>query len=229
MNVQDFSGGSFGSAIMADGPNGTYFVNYGFRTAYLGGAVSECGAPTDLAHSYNGGTRQDFVSCYMTWTSSAGVQVFQGCVNYGVNQTGPGDCSGNFAVTMGNWNSGSPHGLFGRELWAWGTGTSTDDHIVRYFFPNLSSGRGYQIQAYIPNDFATANAHYRIQDGTGIADVHINQNPISNAWVTIGYGCPGDLTGTGNNDLIVLLENDGNSGLQIGADAVRVTVTSIAC
>lgn len=229
-NVQDFNGGSLGPAVMTDGPDGAFFVNDAFRTSYISqGWSSFCGPATDNGHGYNSGTRQDFTGCYMTWTSSAGVQVFpSGCVSYGINQTGPGDCSGNFTAAEGSWSSGTPHGLFGRELWAWGTGTAAADHVVQYRFPNLNPGDGYQIQAYIPNDFATANAHYRIVDKTGSTNLNINQNPISNSWVTIGYGCPGNFS-DGNNEIWVLLLNDGNSGLQIGADAIRVTDAGITC
>jgi lysophospholipase L1-like esterase len=80
--AEDFSGGAAGPALMVEGPKGTFYVNLGFRTTYLSGANAQaCGAPTDLAYASAGGTRQDFVSCYLTWTSSGGVVVHPAAAN----------------------------------------------------------------------------------------------------------------------------------------------------
>jgi hypothetical protein len=74
--VQDVEGGAYGPAIIMDGSPGTYFINYGFRTAYLSGSNhSTCEFPTDNAYSYGSGTRQDFQGCYMTWDPTNGVVV----------------------------------------------------------------------------------------------------------------------------------------------------------
>ena len=129
-NVQDFTGGSFGPAVMVDGPQGTFFVNYGFRTAYIsGGYNSTCLAPTDNAYSYGGGTRQDFVNCYMTWTSSTGVVVHgpnpNTCTNYGGStMTGPNACVGFYTGSV--WFSGHGVGLFGQEIWTYSNGNVVD-------------------------------------------------------------------------------------------------------
>jgi hypothetical protein len=100
-NVEDFTGGSAGPAIFVDGPHGVaYYVNGGFRTSYItGGYAKTCLAPTDNAYAYAGGTRQDFVNCYMTWTSSGGVVVHgpnpTSCTDYGGStETGPNACVG---------------------------------------------------------------------------------------------------------------------------------------
>ena len=123
-NVQDYTGGSFVPAVMVDGPYGTFFVNYGFRTSYIsGGYAATCLAPADNAYSYNGGTWQDFANCYMTWTPAGGVVVHlpaaATCTNSGgPTITGPNACAG-FATSAGTWFSGGGVGLYGqRGFWA---------------------------------------------------------------------------------------------------------------
>lgn len=223
-NVQDFAGGSLGPAIIVDGPHGTYFVNYGFRNAYINqGWSATCGPPTDNAHDANGGTQQDFVGCYMTWTSSAGVIVHTGCASYGANTTGPDDCAGSFTAPDGTWNSGGGHGLLGREIWTYVSGSSQITADAQYVFPNLTAGQKYQVQAYIPDIDATAYAHYRMN---GASDVYIDQYPAINAWVNLGYECPANFYNLPNS-IIVALFNDGGanhniSRPQVGADAIRV-------
>lgn len=229
-NVQDFTGGSFGPAVMVDGPKGTFFVNYGFRTAYIsGGYNSTCLAPTDNAYSYGGGTRQDFVNCYMTWTSSTGVVVHgpnpNTCTNYGGStMTGPNACVGFYTGSV--WFSGHGVGLFGQEIWTYSNGNVVDS-TAHYSLSGLDTTRAFQLQAYIPNNYSDApNAHYHYcSPGGGCADGYVNQNNYTNQWANFGYVCTTDGTAT-----IVLSDDGGNpSGSIIGADAIRAVRTGIIC
>ena len=72
--VQDFDGGSIGPCAIFD----TGFrVQMGFWQTYLqGDNHSRLRFPSSDEYSHAGGTRQDFQGGYMTWTPSAGVQVF---------------------------------------------------------------------------------------------------------------------------------------------------------
>jgi lysophospholipase L1-like esterase len=238
-DVEDFSNGSFGPATLVDGPNGTYFVNYGFRTAYIsGGYASTCLAPTDNAYSYAGGTRQDFVNCYMTWTSAGGVVVHgpnpTTCTNYGGSTiTGPNACTGFFTAppsgqpASGNvWYSGGGVGLDGQELWTYGNGT-TATSTAHYSLSGLATARASQLQAYIPDGHADAShAHYHFcTPSGGCADGYVNQNDYTNQWATFGTVCTSDGTAT------IALADDGGDAYpaEVGADAIRAVPTGIAC
>ncbi len=229
-NVQDFTGGSFGPAVMVDGPRGTFFVNYGFRTAYIsGGYNSTCLAPINNAYGYGNGTRQDFVNCYMTWTSSGGVVVHgpnpSTCTNYGGStMTGPNACVGFYTGSV--WFSGHGVGLFGQEIWTYSNGNVVDS-TAHYSLSGLDTTRAYQLQAYIPNNYSDApNAHYHYcSPGGGCADGYVNQNNYTNQWAIFGAVCTTDGTAT-----IVLSDDGGNpSGSIIGADAIRAVRTGIVC
>jgi hypothetical protein len=238
-NVQDFSGGSFGSAILVDGPQGSYFVNGGFRTSYIGGGYSStCLAPTDNAYSSGGGTRQDFVNCYMTWTSAGGVVVHgpnpTTCTDYGGSTlTGPNACVGFTTApppgkpASGNvWFSGHGVGLYGQEIWTYGNGTvatSTADYTLY----GLDTTRAYHLEAYIPNNYSDAShAHYHFCGAAdGCADGYVNQNNYTNAWATFGTAC------TTNGIMTIVLADDGGDvyPVIVGADAIRAVPTGIVC
>lgn len=229
-NVQDFTGGSFGPAILVDGPQGGYFVNYGFRTSYISGGYSKtCLAPTDNAYAYGGGTRQDFVNCYMTWTSSTGVVVHgpnpATCTDYGGStMTGPNACVGFYTGSV--WFSGHGVGLYGQEIWTYSNGNVVDS-TAHYSLSGLDTTRASQLQAYIPNNYSDApNAHYHYcSPGGGCADGYVNQNNYTNQWASFGYVCTTDGTAT-----IVLSDDGGNpSGSLVGADAIRAVRTGIVC
>jgi hypothetical protein len=230
-NAQDYTGGSFGPAVLVDGPDGTFFVNYGFRTSYVsGGYSSTCLAPTDNAYSYNGGTRQDFVNCYMTWTSAGGVVVHgpapATCTNYGgPTITGPNACTG-FAAPAGTWFSGDGVGLHGQEIWTYGHGT-VQDSSVTYTLSGLDTSHAWQLQAYIPNEHSDATkAHYHYcSPGGGCADTYLNQQNYTNAWANIGMVC------TSNGSATVVLSDNGgdNYPLEVGADAIHAVRTGYAC
>lgn len=241
-DVEDFAGGAAGPAIMVNGPDGTYFVNYGFRTAYLGGAANSCGPPTDLAHDAGtSGTRQDFVNCSMTWNVPTGTGVTvqgtsspAGCTSYGAATiTGPNACYGFTTAppagkpASGNvWYSGGGVGLFGQELWTYANGTVATSTAV-YQLSGLGITNVYQLQAYIPNNDADAShAHYHYcAPGGGCADGYVNQNNFTNQWATFGATCSTDGTAT------ITLADDGGDVYPavVGADAIRAVRTSLAC
>jgi hypothetical protein len=232
-NVQDFTGGSFGPAVMVDGPQGTFFVNYGFRTAYIsGGYNSTCLAPINNAYGYSNGTRQDFVNCYMTWTSSGGVVVHgpspTSCTDYGGTlMTGPNACIG-FTIpsNSGAWFSGSGVGLFGKEIWTYGNGTTRDSYAV-YTLHGLDTTHAYTLQAYIPNGYSDAShAHYHYcGTNDGCADGYVNQNNFTNAWASFGTVCTTD-----GNATITLADDGGDVyPAVVGADAIRGVRTGIVC
>ena len=238
-NVQDFNGGSFGPAVMVDGPQGSYFVNYGFRTAYVGGGYAKtCLAPVNNAYSYAGGTRQDFVNCYMTWTSAGGVVVHgpnpTTCTDYGGStMTGPNGCVGFHTApppgkpASGNvWFSGKGVGFKGQEIWTYANGTVATSTAV-YNLSGLNTATASQLQAYIPNNYSDAShAHYHYcSPGGGCADGYVNQNNFTNAWATFGAVCTTDGTAT------ITLADDGGDTYPaiVGADAIRAVHTGIAC
>jgi hypothetical protein len=238
-NVEDFTGGSFSPAIIVDGPNGAFFINYGFRDAYIsGGWNSTCLAPTDNAHDYAGGTRQDFVNCYMTWTSSTGVVVHgpnpSTCTDYGgTTMTGPNACVGFYTASppgqpaSGNvWYSGGGVGLLGQEIWTYANGTTATSTAV-YQLSGLNTTRASQLQAYIPNNYSDAShAHYHYcSPGGGCADGYVNQNNYTNQWAPFGTVCTSDGTAT------ITLADDGGDVYPaiVGADAIRAVPTGLVC
>jgi lysophospholipase L1-like esterase len=238
-NVQDFSSGSFGPAIIVDGSKGTFFINYGFRDAYIsGGYAKTCLAPTDNAYASGGGTRQDFLNCYMTWTSSGGVVVHGPnpvtCTDYGGStMTGPNACVGFHTAAppgkpaSGNvWYSGKGVGLYGQEIWTYANGTTATSTAI-YNLSGLDTVHAWQLQAYIPNNYSDAShAHYHYcSPGGGCVDGHVNQNNYTNQWAPIGSVCTTDGTAT------VTLADDGGDvyPVIVGADAIRAVRTGIAC
>ena len=238
-NVEDFTGGGFGPVIMVDGPQGTFFVNYGFRDAYIGGGyASSCLAPVDNAYASGGGTRQDFVNCYMTWTPASGVVVHgpnpTTCTDYGgTTMTGPNACVG-FSTAppagqpaSGNvWYYGGGVGLFGQEIWTYGNGTTPTSTAV-YNLSGLDTVHAMQLQAYIPDNYADASdAHYYYcSPGGGCGDGYVNQNDYANQWATFGTVCTTDGTAT------ITLADDGGDVYPaiVGADAIRAVRTGIVC
>ena len=237
-NVEDFTGGGFGPVIMVDGPRGTFLVNYGFRDAYIGGYASTCLAPVDNAYSSGGGTRQDFVNCYMTWTPSSGVVVHGSdpttCTDYGGRtMTGPNACVGfHTAPAPGQpasanvWYSGGGVGLFGQEIWTYGNGTTATSTAV-YNLSGLDTIHVMQLQAYIPDNNANAsNAHYRYcAPGSACVDGYVNQNNYANQWATFGAVCTTDGTA-----MITLADDGGDTyPAVVGADAIRAVRTGIVC
>lgn len=239
-DVEDFSGGSLGAVLISDGPDGAYFLDHGFRYAYIdGGYASKCLAPTDNAYGYAGGTRQDFVDCYMTWTSAGGVVVHGlpnpgTCTNYGGStMTGPNACVGFHTApppgkpASGNvWYSGHGVGLYGQEIWTYGNGTVATSTAV-YNLTGLNTGRASQLQAYIPNNYSDAShAHYHFcTPSGGCADGYVNQNDYTNQWATFGTVCTSDGTAT------ITLADDGGDVYPriVGADAIRAVPTTISC
>lgn len=226
-NVQDLSGGSFGLSIIVDGPKGAFFINQGFRTAYISGGWNKtCQAPTDNAYGSGGGTRQDFTGCYMTWTSSTGVVVHPNtCTNYGGgSMTGPNACVG-FSTTN-VWFSGGGVGLFGQEIWTYANGT-VKDSTANYTLHGLDTIHAYTLQAYIPNNHSDAtHAHY-FYCGTndGCADGYVNQSMVTNAWANFGTVCTTD-----GNATIQLADDGGDVyPAEVGADAIRAVRTGIVC
>jgi lysophospholipase L1-like esterase len=226
-NVEDFSGGSFGPSIIVDGTKGAFFINYGFRTAYIsGGWNSTCQSPTDNAYSSGGGTRQDFTGCYMTWTSSTGVVVHPNtCTNYGgTTETGPNACEGFY--TTSTWFSGGGVGLFGQEIWTYANGT-VKDSTANYTLHGLDTVHAYTLEAYIPNAHSDAShAHYHYcGTNDGCADGYVNQNNFTNAWANFGTVCTTD-----GNATIQLADDGGDVyPAEVGADAIRAVRTGIIC
>ena len=229
-NVEDFASGSFGPTIMVQGPSGTYFINYGFRDAYIaGGWARTCLAPLNNAYASGGGTRQDFVNCYMTWTTSTGVVVHgpnpNTCTDYGgTTTTGPNACVG-FSTTS-VWFSGGGIGLRGQEIWTYANGT-VKDSTATYTLHGLDITRAFTLQAYIPNGHSNAShAHYHYcGTNSGCADGYVNQNNFTNQWATFGTVCTTD-----GNATIVLADDGGDKyPIQVGADAIRAVRTGLIC
>jgi lysophospholipase L1-like esterase len=229
-NVQDFTNGSFGPTIIVQGPNGSFVVNYGFRDAYINGGWSRtCLAPLTNAYAYGAGTRQDFVNCYMTWSSSTGVVVHgpnpNTCTNYGgTTMTGSNACVGFYTTSV--WFSGGGIGLYGKEIWTYANGTVRDS-TANYTLHGLDPTRAYTLQAYIPNGHSNASyAHYHYC-GTngGCAEGYVNQNNFTNAWANFGTVCTSDGNAT------IMLADDGGDRypIQVGADAIRGVRTGIIC
>jgi lysophospholipase L1-like esterase len=209
-NVQDFTGGNFGPTIIVQGSSASYYVRGGFRDAYIGGGWSRtCHAPLTNEYAFGGGTRQDFVYCYMTWTSSTGVVVHgtnpNTCTDYGgTTTTGPNACIGFFTTSV--WFSGGGIGLRGQEIWTYANGTVRDS-TANYTLHSLDPTHAYTLQAYIPNGHSNAShAHYHYC-GTngGCADGYVNQNNFTNAWASFGTVCTSD-----GNATIVLADDGGD-------------------
>jgi uncharacterized protein with LGFP repeats len=222
-------GSTQGSGIFWSASNGTWPVHGCIFQKYesIGEDQSALGVPASDEYSTSAGIRQDFSNGYILWANGSATVYISGgsnCVDYGAYMTGPSACTGFY--TTGTWFSGGGVGFKGKEIWTYANGSTKDSSAV-YKLSGMDSVHAWQVQAYIPNNHSNAtHAHYVITSpGGGTANGYVNQENFTNAWANVGYLCTSDGTAT------VTLWDDGGDAypLQVGADAIRVVRSGIAC
>jgi hypothetical protein len=192
----------------------------------IGETASTLGYPTSLEFSTSAGTQQNFQNGNITLASGAAV-VHLNCTDYGgTTMTGPNACYGFSTQHTSTWNSGHGAGLYGQEIWTYANGNVAYS-TATYQLRGLNTTYAYQLQAYIPVQYANArNAHYHYCDPVnGCGDGYVNQYNYGNQWASFATICSGDGTTT-----IVLADDGGNPTTAIiGADAIRAVRTSNTC
>jgi hypothetical protein len=204
------------------GVKGCIFAKY----QSIGETASPLGYPTSLEFSTSAGTQQNFQNGNITLVNGTAT-VHLNCTDYGGStMTGPNACYGFSAQHPETWNSGHGAGLYGQEIWTYANGNVAYS-TATYQLRGLNTTYAYQLQAYIPVNYANArNVHYHYcSPGAGCGDGYVNQYNYGNQWAYIATVCSGDGT-----ESIVLADDGGNPTTAIiGADAIRAVRTSLTC
>lgn len=138
---------------------------------------------------------------------------------YPVGEIGP--CGRGFSTSGSSWHSGAPSGVVGDELWALSSGSRSDGAAT--WRPTIARGE-YSISAFVPATFADAVVAYVVRDASGAHRVLVDQEPYSNAWVSLGV-----FRSTATKPLVVRLSTSsrsGDDGTYVAADALRFTIVT---
>jgi hypothetical protein len=130
-----------------------------------------------------------------------------------------GPSSPGFAFTgpAAYWFAGAPYGLSGCMRWTWSNGGSESNGAD--WAPSLSPGV-YEVDSFIPRNYATANAHYVVTDAAGSSEHVIAQMNYNDAWVPLGQFSTG---AAGNITVHLTDRGDAAGSTRVGADAMRFT------
>ncbi|MFN8167644.1 MAG: peptidoglycan DD-metalloendopeptidase family protein [Candidatus Nanopelagicales bacterium] len=96
---------------------------------------------------------------------------------------GPGGPAFSTAGPPQYWRTAAGYGLLGRMLWT-NPGGSLESNTATWA-PGLGAGR-YDVAAFIPRNYANANAHYLVSDANGTVERVVGQAGYSDAWVSLG-------------------------------------------
>ena len=134
---------------------------------------------------------------------------------------GPGISGFSSTTPDASWFGGTGHGYAGQELWTFGNGPTSANTAT--WSSALSAGV-YNVQAYIPDDHATAVATYNINDSSGSHAVSINQNAYTNSFANLG-----NFTLSANGTMSVVLTDKTSAAFcnclanEVTADAMKFT------
>ena len=117
------------------------------------------------------------------------------------------------------WHDASEAGLGGHMYYTYNNDGYGDDNVGTWR-PNLPVSGTYEVSAYIPwNHGTTTHAHYTVFAADGIHDIAVNQNALSNVWVSLGtYPLS---SGTAGYVRLVDTTGETYNTKQIGFDSVK--------
>ncbi len=114
-------------------------------------------------------------------------------------------------------------GWAGDMQWTYSNG-SVESNWAKWT-PNLAASGNYQISVFIPNNYATSYAPYKIyRGGTLIGTVYVNQNDYYDAWVVLGTFYLN--SGTGNYVRLSDATGETAGSAMVGFDAVKFYLVS---
>jgi hypothetical protein len=126
-------------------------------------------------------------------------------------------CASAFTATGSAWHWAQLPGVVGDELWVFAghasAGTAT-------WYPKLLIGT-YEVDAFVPSQFADAVASYVVVDARGGHRVLVNQEPYNNTWVPLGQFTAGE---RGSIRVVLQVGTSGSSsGTYLAASEMRFT------
>jgi hypothetical protein len=133
-----------------------------------------------------------------------------------VKVIGPGSSSSEFA-TANVWHRWPGHGEIGQELYA-PTNGPTALATATWTPAGLAASTCYQVGALVPDNYSdNPTAIYTISDATGTSYAAVNENAQTDDWSELGVF----KTNSGGGGLSVKVDDRGNAGLYVAADAMR--------
>lgn len=129
---------------------------------------------------------------------------------------GPGSPSSEFST--GNvWYNRPAHGELGSELYTHTNGP-TAVSTATWTPSGLAASSCYQVDAFVPDNYSDNPVTvYTVTDATGTSYAAVNENEQTNDWSELGI-FKTNSTGSG---LKVMVDDRGNTGLYVAADAMR--------
>lgn len=129
---------------------------------------------------------------------------------------GPGSQSSQFST--GNvWYSRAAHGELGDELYTHANGP-TAVSTAKWAPAGLAADACYRVDAFVPDNYSDDPVTvYTMTDATGTSYAAVNENEQTNDWSELGVY----KTNSSGGGLTVMVDDRGNTGLYVAADAVR--------
>jgi hypothetical protein len=115
------------------------------------------------------------------------------------------------------WYTQSGHGEIGKETWTHTNG-SVAASTATWTPSGLAANTCYRIDAFVPDNYANNPISvYTVSDATGTSSAAVNQAVQTNDWSELGVF----KTDAGGGGLTVKVDDRGNTGLYVAADAMR--------
>ncbi|HEX5497482.1 MAG TPA: CHAP domain-containing protein [Mycobacteriales bacterium] len=134
----------------------------------------------------------------------------------GVTVIGPGSPASEFS-TADVWFQRPGHGEIGQELYTHTNG-ATAVSTATWTPAGLAANTCYRVDAFVPDNFSdNPVAVYAVTDSSGTAYAAVDENEQTNDWSELGVF----ETNGGGTGLSVRLDDRGQTGLYVAADAVR--------
>jgi surface antigen len=133
-----------------------------------------------------------------------------------VHLVGPGSPSSQFST--GNvWYTDTGHGELGNMLWTHTNGP-TAVSTATWAPQGLKGSTCYRVDALVPDNYSdNPAAIYTVTDSGGTAYAAVNENNFTSNWAELGVF----QTNSTGGGLTVKLDDRGNTGLYVAADAMR--------
>ncbi len=133
-----------------------------------------------------------------------------------VKVVGPGSASGQFSLSN-VWYQQPAHGLLGNEEYTHANGPAAVS-TATWAPSGLAANTCYRVDAFVPDNYSdNPTAIYTVRDATGASYASVNENAQTNDWSELGVF---KTNGSGAG-LSVVIDDRGNTGLYVAADAMR--------
>ena len=148
-----------------------------------------------------------------------------GCCTLKVAATGSTviDNTGNNCIqkfgSAATWWNATDTGYGGSMNYTYTSAVSSPDNWARWRLTFAKAGK-YSVDVWIPAQHAGATVTYKIKHGGAVSTAKINQKVYTNQWVKLGeWDFKADC-----DEWVVLEDSQGVKGVQMGVDAVRLTL-----